>query len=74
MVAPRVLLAIEPSSLTGTGAFCLGTNQQGVLPPEQVITGPLFDRLVDELAAANIQFNTTVEKVNVMATKELQRE
>jgi saccharopine dehydrogenase-like NADP-dependent oxidoreductase len=38
----------------------------GVLPPEQVITGPLFDRLVDELAAANIQFNVTVEKIETM--------
>jgi lysine 6-dehydrogenase len=46
----------------------------GILPPEQVITGPLFDRLVDELAAANIQFDITVEKVNTMAAKEIQHE
>jgi lysine 6-dehydrogenase len=46
----------------------------GILPPEQVITGPLFDRLVDELAAADIEFDITVEKVNTMAAKELQRE
>lgn len=31
----------------------------GMLPPEQVITGPLFDRLVDELTAANIRFDIT---------------
>jgi saccharopine dehydrogenase-like NADP-dependent oxidoreductase len=31
----------------------------GTLPPEQVITGPLFDRLMNELAAANIRFDIT---------------
>ena len=31
----------------------------GMLPPERVITGPLFDRLMDELAAANIRFDIT---------------
>ena len=31
----------------------------GMLSPEQVITGPLFDRLMDELAAANIRFDIT---------------
>ena len=31
----------------------------GMLSPEQVIIGPLFDRLVDELAAANIRFDIT---------------
>lgn len=46
----------------------------GILPPEQVITGPLFDRLVDESAAANIQFDITVEKVNTITAKEIQRE
>ena len=46
----------------------------GILPPERVITGPLFDRLVDELAAADIRFDITLEKVNTMAAKELQRE
>jgi hypothetical protein len=30
-----------------------------MVSPEQVITGPLFDRLVDELAAANIRFDIT---------------
>ena len=34
--------------------------------PEQIVTGPLFDRLVDELAAANIRFDVTVEKVRTM--------
>ena len=29
----------------------------GMVSPEQVITGPLFDRLMDELAAANIRFD-----------------
>lgn len=38
----------------------------GVLPPEQVITGPLFDRLVDELAAADIRFDITVEKIETL--------
>jgi saccharopine dehydrogenase-like NADP-dependent oxidoreductase len=31
----------------------------GIVSPEQVITGPLFDRLVDELAAANVRFDIT---------------
>jgi lysine 6-dehydrogenase len=31
----------------------------GMVSPEQVITGPLFDRLVDELAAADIRFDIT---------------
>jgi lysine 6-dehydrogenase len=34
----------------------------GILSPEQVIVGRLFDRLVDELAAAGIQFELTTEK------------
>jgi len=38
----------------------------GVLPPEQVITGPLFDRLVVELAAADIRFDVTVEKIETL--------
>jgi saccharopine dehydrogenase-like NADP-dependent oxidoreductase len=36
---------------------------QGFLTPEKVITGPLFDTLVDELAAVNVRFEMTVEKV-----------
>ncbi len=31
----------------------------GVLPPEQVITGPLFDRLLSELAAAGVRIEIT---------------
>ncbi len=31
----------------------------GIVSPEQVITGPLFDKLMDELAAANIRFEIT---------------
>jgi lysine 6-dehydrogenase len=46
----------------------------GILPPEQVITGPLFDRLVGELAAVNIEFDITVEKANTIIAKELQHE
>lgn len=38
----------------------------GALPPEQVITGHLFDRLVDELAAANIRFDITMEKIETL--------
>jgi len=36
---------------------------RGMLPPEQVVTGPLFDNLVDELAAAGVRFEETTEKV-----------
>lgn len=35
----------------------------GVFSPEQLITGPLFDRLLDELAAAHIHFDLTEEKI-----------
>jgi saccharopine dehydrogenase-like NADP-dependent oxidoreductase len=38
----------------------------GMLPPEQVITGPLFEGLVHELAVANIQFDVTVEKIETL--------
>jgi lysine 6-dehydrogenase len=38
----------------------------GVLPPEQVITGSLFDRLVAELAAEDIKFDVTVEKTGTL--------
>ena len=31
----------------------------GALPPEQVITGPLFDRLMAELAELDVQFEIT---------------
>ena len=35
----------------------------GLLTPEQVITGPLFDRLVEELEALDIRFTTTTQHV-----------
>jgi lysine 6-dehydrogenase len=38
----------------------------GILPPEQVVIGPLFDRLVDELAAAGVQFELTTEKTETL--------
>jgi lysine 6-dehydrogenase len=40
----------------------------GMLPPEQVITGPLFDRLLAELAAVNIQFEITQEKTQALSS------
>jgi len=43
----------------------------GMLPPEQVITGSLFERLLDELAAAGIRFELTVEKTGAMPVEEL---
>ncbi|MCJ7621131.1 MAG: hypothetical protein MUP64_13040, partial [Anaerolineae bacterium] len=35
---------------------------KGLLTPEQVITGPLLDRLLAELAAVNVGFEETTEK------------
>ena len=35
---------------------------EGLFTPEQVISGPLFDRLVEDLAAMNIRFGMTIEK------------
>jgi lysine 6-dehydrogenase len=43
-----------------------GLKTTGILPPEQVIVGPLFDRLVDELAAAGVQFELTTEKTETL--------
>ncbi len=40
---------------------------QGFLTPEKIISGPLFDTLVDELAAVNIRFEMTTEKVKALA-------
>jgi lysine 6-dehydrogenase len=40
---------------------------KGWLTPEKVITGSLFDTLVDELAAINIRFAMTTEKVKPLA-------
>jgi len=34
----------------------------GWVTPERVITGPLFDRLVQELAAVGVVFELTTEK------------
>jgi lysine 6-dehydrogenase len=35
---------------------------RGFITPEQVVTGSLFDRLVDELAALNVRFEMMTEK------------
>jgi hypothetical protein len=34
--------------------------------PEQVITGPLFDKLVSELAAATVKFEITTKCVEAL--------
>ena len=39
---------------------------RGLITPEKVITGPLFDRLVSELAAFNIRFDLTTESVETL--------
>jgi hypothetical protein len=39
---------------------------RGFVTPEKVITGPLFDKLVEELAAVNVRFAVTTEKVGVL--------
>jgi saccharopine dehydrogenase-like NADP-dependent oxidoreductase len=36
---------------------------KGLFTPEQVITGPLLDRLLTELAAVNVRFEETTETV-----------
>ena len=41
-------------------------HSQGFLTPEQVITGPLVGKLVEELAAINIRFEITTEKVETL--------
>ncbi|GIK43554.1 MAG: saccharopine dehydrogenase [Chloroflexota bacterium] len=41
--------------------------ERGLLTPEQVITGPRFERLVAELAAAEIRFTLTTERVETLA-------
>jgi saccharopine dehydrogenase-like NADP-dependent oxidoreductase len=38
---------------------------KGLLMPEQVITGPLLDTLLSELAAVNVRFEETTETVEV---------
>jgi lysine 6-dehydrogenase len=39
---------------------------QGIGTPEQFVTGPLFDRLVDELAAAGIRFSLASRSVDIL--------
>ncbi|UCC62724.1 MAG: saccharopine dehydrogenase NADP-binding domain-containing protein [Anaerolineae bacterium] len=39
---------------------------RGFVTPEKVITGPLFEKLVEELAAVNVRFDVTTEKVSVL--------
>jgi lysine 6-dehydrogenase len=36
---------------------------KGIFPPEQLLTGQLFDKLIDELAAVGITFEVTATKV-----------
>ena len=38
----------------------------GFLTPEQVVVGPLFDTLLDELAAASVQLEITTEKTEAL--------
>ena len=38
----------------------------GFLTPEQVVVGPLFDILLDELAAANVQLEITTKKTKAL--------
>lgn len=44
-------------------------QERGLFTPEQLITGPLFDRLIAELAAVNIQFEVTGGRVQVAGNK-----
>jgi len=39
---------------------------QGLRTPEQLVTGRLFDRLVDELAAAGVRFSMTSRSVEIL--------
>jgi lysine 6-dehydrogenase len=36
---------------------------RGLFTPEQVVTGPLLARLLDELAAANVRFEETAQGI-----------
>jgi hypothetical protein len=40
----------------------------GALSPEQAITGPLFDRLVAELAAVGVRLDVTMEKIEALGS------
>jgi lysine 6-dehydrogenase len=42
---------------------------KGIVTPEQVVTGPLFDQLVSELASANVRFEVKTEKVKALMAK-----
>ena len=45
---------------------------RGMLTPEQVVTGPLLDKLVDELAAVNVRFDiTTTELIGHQADHQM---
>jgi hypothetical protein len=39
----------------------LGAGDKPFVTPEQVITGPLYDHLIAELKAVNIQFEITLD-------------
>jgi hypothetical protein len=41
---------------------------QGLFTPEQVITGPLLKRLLEELAAENVRFEETTEEVRPLGS------
>jgi saccharopine dehydrogenase-like NADP-dependent oxidoreductase len=47
-------------------------NATGLLPPEQVLTGRLFDRLLEELAALNLHFDLMEEKVQTLDSGEME--
>jgi len=42
-------------------------KRKGMFMPEQVITGLLFDKLVAELAAANVRFDMTTERIEALS-------
>jgi saccharopine dehydrogenase-like NADP-dependent oxidoreductase len=41
-------------------------REKGLVTPEKIITGPLFDRLLNELAEAGIQFDLTTKKTETL--------
>ena len=41
-------------------------DMEGLFHPEQVITGSLFDRLVEDLAAMSIQFDLTTQETRAL--------
>jgi lysine 6-dehydrogenase len=41
-------------------------KSRGMFNPEQIITGPLFDKLLSDLAAMGIQFDLTTEKTKAL--------